>query len=139
MGNSSYGKQIVACYTLKGKLVRTYKTAKEAAKLKHLHPRSIDKCIRGDTLTCKNLLWRRVDPSNVPETIEPYQKVEKTSKAIPIAKIDENGNILEVYPSIKKAGILNNIDPHSIRYMLSGKYEYNNKVKFRYLENKEIE
>ena len=70
---------------------------------------------------------------------EPYLTKKKSRKAKPIAKIDENGNIIETYPSIKKAGEINHLDPHSIRDMLSHKYNYFNKVKFVYINEKSQE
>lgn len=125
---------VIACYTLKGKLVRVYPTAALAAKSRHLYKRTIDRATRGDVLTAKNLLWRRVDKDNVPSFIEPLArlKVDRSSKRV--AKVDDNGNVIEIYPSMLKAAKENKIDPHTLRDRLNGKYSSTNKVKFIYLE-----
>ena len=125
---------VIACYTLKGKLVRVYPTATLAAKSRHLYKRTIDRATRGDILTAKNLLWRRVDKSSIPLTIEPLPKVKVTCKSRRVAKIDENDNILEIYPSINKAAKENKIDPHTLRDRLNKKYSSLNKTKFIYLD-----
>ena len=55
---SRAGNTVVACYTIEGKLVRTYENAKQAARSRHLFPRTIDRCIRGDIKLVKNLQWK---------------------------------------------------------------------------------
>ena len=129
------GKEyVVACYTLEGELVKVYPSARKAAINRSMHPRTIDRCIRGDVLTAKNLLWRRVEKDHVPTTIEPYEKPVVTREAKPIGKIDELGNVIETYPSLKQAAKSNNMDPHSLRDLLNNKYQYSGKKKFIYLD-----
>ena len=130
---------VVACYSLDGTLLKTYKSAKEASIELNVFPRTIDKCIRGDNKTVHNLLWRRFDIDKVPPTIEALEKKNKTRSIIPIAKVDEKGNIIEVYPSIKKASEMNHLDAHSLRDRLANKYRYTGKAKFRYLDDNEID
>ena len=132
-------KTLVVCYTLDGKLVKTYPSAKYAASSLKMHPRSIDKCIRGDTLTAKGYLWRRMDIDNVKPSIEPYQKKILTRSVKPIAKIDEKGDIIEVYPSLKNAAKNNSIDPHTLRDIINKKYNFSGKTRFRYLNDIEID
>ena len=57
----------------------------------------------------------------------------------PVGKLDENGEIIEVYPSIKNAAKNNGLDPHSLRDRLNKKYAYVGKTKFRYLTDNEID
>lgn len=133
------GYMLVACYSLSGKLIRTYKSALEASRLLHLHKRTIDRCIRGDTKTAKSYLWRRYENiDDVLPHIEPYKK-ESISKRVnrPIALIDEEGNIIKAYPSISKASKDNNVDPHSIRDVLTNKYQYAKGKRYRYLTENE--
>ena len=125
---------VVACYKLNGKLVRVYPSAKSAAKARHLFPRTIDRATRGDVLTVKNLLWRRVDASNVPICIEPHIRERHSNIKKSVAKLDNDGNIIEVYTSISEASKKNNIDPHTLRDRLSGKYSSKNKDKFKYFD-----
>ena len=125
---------VVACYKLNGKLVRVYPSARSAAKARHLYPRTIDRATRGDVLTVKNLLWRRVDASNVPICIEPHIKERHSNIKKSVAKVDENNNILEIYASISEASKKNKIDPHTLRDRLNGKYSSKNKDKFIYID-----
>ena len=94
---------VVACYTLEGKLVKTYESAKKAASSRHLFPRTIDRCIRGDISTVKNLQWKRFKIGEVPDSISPLKKESTILSIRPVAKLDENENIIEVYPSIRNA------------------------------------
>jgi hypothetical protein len=125
---------VIACYSLKGKLIRVYPTATAAARSRHLFKRTIDRATRGDLLTAKNQLWRRVDKDNVPETIEPYKKEKHSNINKRVAKLDENGNIVKIYPSLSQAAKENKIDPHTLRDRLNGKYSSNNKSKFKYVD-----
>ena len=125
---------VIACYKLNGKLVRTYPSARSAAKSRHLFPRTIDRATRGDLLTAKNLLWRRVDKDNVPLEIEPYIKEKHSNIKKQVALVDDNGNILKIYPSLLSAAKENKIDPHTLRDRLKGKYSSSNKARFIYLD-----
>ena len=136
MGSYKKGTTKVVAYRLDGRIYAIYDSAIIASKKIGCFPRSIDKCIRGDCFTIHNLIWKRFPNDSIPKRIEPYQKVKKSRKAKPIAKVDENGNIIETYPSIKSASEINHIDSHTIRDILSNKYNYSNKVKFIYLDDK---
>lgn len=129
---------VVACYTLDGKLIKIYESARKAALSRKLFSRTIDRCIRGDVKTIKGLQWKRFKIGEVPEEI-PSLEIKATSLSIrPVAKVDENGEILEAYPSIRNAAIKNNIDAHTLRDRLNKKYAYVGKTKFRYLSDNEI-
>ena len=104
---------VIACYKLNGKLVRTYPSARVASKSRHVYKRTIDRATRGDLLTAKNLLWRRVDKDNVPLTIEPYVKEKHSNIKKRVALVDDNGNIMKIYPSLLSAAKENKIDPHT--------------------------
>lgn len=136
---SRVSNTVVACYTLEGKLVKIYESAKKAALSRHLYPRTIDRCIRGDITTVKNLQWKRFKVGEVPESISPIENKTTILSIRPIAKIDELGEIIEVYPSIKNASIKNKLDPHTLRDILNKKYAYIGKAKFRYLSDNEID
>jgi len=125
---------VIACYSLRGKLIRVYPTATAAARSRHLFKRTIDRATRGDLLTAKNLLWRRVDKDNVPLTIEPYVKEKHSNIKKRVALVDDNGNIIKIYPSLLSAAKENKIDPHTLRDRLNGKYSSNNKTKFKYVD-----
>ena len=133
LGMSKQKDTVIACYKLNGKLVRVYPSARSAAKSRHLFPRTIDRATRGDLLTAKNLLWRRVDKDNVPLIISPYIKEKHSNIKKRVALVDDNGNILQIYPSLLCASKENKIDPHALRDRLNGKYSSNNKTKFKYV------
>lgn len=134
LGMSKQKDTVIACYKLNGKLVRTYPSAISAAKSRHLFPRTIDRATRGDLLTAKNLLWRRVDKDNVPLTISPYIKEKHSNIKKQVALVDDNGNIIKIYPSLLSAAKENKIDPHTLRDRLNGKYSSKNKTKFKYVD-----
>ena len=128
----------VVAYRLDGTLFRVYDSARKAALSRHAHPRSIDKCIRGETLSAFNYMWRRYPSDDIPNQIEPYKAKEISLSKSPIALIDENGEIVHHYPSIKQASIDNNVDPSSIRDMLRGRCKTSKGKRYRYLSNEEI-
>ena len=134
LGMSKQKDTVIACYKLNGKLVRVYPSARSAAKSRHLFPRTIDRATRGDLLTAKNLLWRRVDKDNVPLTISPYIKEKHSNIKKRVALVDDNGNIIRIYSSLLRAAKENKIDPHTLRDRLNGKYSSNNKTKFKYVD-----
>ena len=133
LGMSKQKDTVIACYKLNGKLVRVYPSARSAAKSRHLFPRTIDRATRGDLLTAKNLLWRRVDKDNVPLEIEPYVKEKHSNIKKRVALVDDNGNIIRIYPSLLSAAKENKIDPHTLRDRINGKYKSKNKARFIYI------
>ena len=128
----------VVAYRLDGSLFRVYPSAKAAATSRHAHPRSIDKCIRGDSLTAFNLMWRRFDFDNIPESIPPFERPTVSMSPIKVAEVDEKGNVIKVYSSIKEAGRELNVDLHSIRDVLKGKFKTANGHMFKLLNNDEL-
>lgn len=129
---------VVACYRLDGTLFRIYESASKASKARRCHPRTIDKCIRGDALTAFGHMWRRFPCGEVPKTIESFENKRVVASKSPIALVGEYGEILKHYPSIKNASNELGIDPHSIRDVLSGKYKSSKGYVFRRLTAEEI-
>lgn len=109
---------VIACYDFDGKLVKVYKTAKEASDNLNLFSRSVDKAIRYHT-TVGHYQWRRyMNQDDVETSIEPYQKQEISKESVKVAMTDEEGNIIKIYPSISQASKENNISPKQIRECL---------------------
>lgn len=135
---SRFSNTVVACYSLDGELVKVYKTAKDAAISRHLFIRTIDRCVRGDISTVKGLQWKRYKVDEVPSRIPPLKKETTTISIKPVAKIDDNEVIIEVYPSIRNAATKNNIGTYTLRDILNKKYAYDGKAKYRYLSDNEI-
>ena len=132
MGRKASTFRVVA-YHLDGSFYKTFLTAKEACLFLKCHPRTIDKCIRGDTTTAFNFMWRRYPFDSIPEKIEPYKKEEINHSPSRIAEIDINGKIISEYSSIKKASKELGVDPHSIRDVLKGKAKQAKGHIFKYL------
>ena len=126
----------VVAYNLDGTLFRIYNSAKEASLEFNGHPRTVDKCIRGDTLTAFGYMWLRVEEDKILYKIPPLNKPTITTKDIPIALIDNDGKIIKIYPSIKQASVDNKIDTHSIRDNLKGKSKQTKGKRFKYLNQK---
>ena len=119
MGKYS-AQSVIACYTFEGKLVKIYKTAKEASDKLKLFSRSVDKAIRLKT-TVGGYQWRRyISSDDVLTSIEPYETPLISKENIKVAKCNEDGKVLEIYPSIKKAAKENNVSPKQIRECLLG-------------------
>ena len=113
-------QSVIVCYDFDGNLIKVYDTAKSAAIDLGLFDRSVDKAIRMST-TVGGYQWRRYDSQNdIQTTINPYIKVTPNMESVKVAKIDDKGNIIDIYPSIKNAGKENNITPKQIRECLLG-------------------
>ena len=118
--------------------MKTYPSALKASKSRHLFPRTIDRCIRGELKTVKNHMWRRFKKDEIPSQIEPLQKDEKVISIKPVAKVDSIGNIIETYPSLKNASKVNSIDPRILRNILNNKCGSCGNTTYRYLSIEEI-
>lgn len=129
---------VIVSYSLDGKLLRTYPSAKKASESLKVFSRVIDKCIR-EGGTVKDKQWRRFPANKIPDHIEPYHKVVTSRSIKPIAEIDEHNKVIKTYPSIRNASILNNTDAHTIRDVLLGKTRLARGKRYRYLNNDEIE
>lgn len=138
MGRCSSSFKVVA-YRLDGSLFRVYDSANQASKNRHTKSRAIDKCIKGEIDTAFGYMWRRYLVSEIPESIEPLRKEILTYTRIPILEVDEKGDIIHFYSSIKKASEELGIDSRSIRDVLKGKLKTCNGHMFRYLNSEELE
>ncbi len=134
MGRHASNLRVVA-YRKDGTLFRIYSNSKAT----HRNSRTIDKCIRGETSTAFGYIWRRYKVDSIPEKIEPLEVNNKISSISPIALVNEKGEIIKHYPSIRKASLDNKTDPHTIRDVLTGRYKTANGKKYRFLSEHEIE
>lgn len=128
---------LIAAYSLEGKLMKTYPSAKKAAESLHVFFRTIDKAVREGKII-HSRQWKRVDPDDVPLSIPPHQKKTTFYSSTPLAWIDESNIVIKVYPSIKKAALENDVDPHTIRDVLQGKTRFAKGKKYRLLSAQEI-
>ena len=135
MARASKEFKVVAYHPKDGTLFRMYDSAASASKSRHKSSRSIEKAIRGERLTAFGYIWKRLPINNIPTSIEPLPKKVVNKDPIPIAEIDENGNVINRYPSIRNASKSLNIDAHSIKDCLDGKFKSSNGHMFRNLNN----
>ena len=136
MGNMK--KTVVASYSLEGKLIKTYESAKDASRCLKVFSRTIDKAIRENKII-HDRQWKRMPIDDIKKSIEPYRKKTTIISVLPIAEIDENNTVINIYPSIKKASVANNTDPHTIRDNLNGKTKSAKGKRYRYLTEEEID
>ena len=118
---STYPKtSVIASYSLEGKLQKTYRSAKDASIDLGVYIRSVDKAMRQST-SLKGFIFKRYESiDKVEKVISPYQKVEISQERVKVARVDNEGKIIEQYPSIKSASKENNISPKQIRECLKG-------------------
>ena len=136
MGTEGKPKTVVACYTTEGNLVRTYANAKKASLSLHLFRRSVDKAIRENKII-HNMMWRRFPVDEVPTAIEPFIKKAITYNPKPVGLLDKDGNIAEVYGSLREAAKKNEVDSHTVRDMLYGKCKTAKGKRYRFLSEEE--
>ena len=130
-------KTVVACYDLNGKLKRTYLTGKSAARSLKLHPRTIDKCIRGETKTAHNLIWKRCEPNNVPLLIEPLStNTYIKNRAKKISQYSLDNKYIKTYKSINDAARQLHKPRQAISDCLNGKYLTAYGYKWKYVKTK---
>ena len=133
MSNYYWKDYIIACYSLDGHYIKTYRSAREAALELNLFPRVVEKCIRGEAKKCKDMLWRRyLISEEIPLTIPPYVEKKYSTTARPVLKIGKRGTRLNLYTSIKSAADANNIDPKCIRECLKGNQKQAGGYKWMY-------
>ena len=130
-------KTLIACYSLDGKLIKTYPNCQKAASSIHVFSRTIDKAVREKRIIHEKQ-WRRVLFDDVPSFIERYEKKNSVLSIRPIAEIDENNRVIQTYRSIKYASKMNEVDPHTIRDVLDGKTKKAKGKRYRYLSASEI-
>lgn len=78
-------------------------------------------------------MWKRFLVEKTPTNIPPLEKSSTSIVSIQIAGIDELGNIIKIYFSIRKASEELHIDSHCIRDVLNWLYNKFNGRMFRFL------
>ena len=108
-------KKAVIQYNLNGDRMATFESASEAARQTGGSQSKITMCCRRQRDSANDYQWRYYDD------IQDVQKVEKkfiTGKKV--AKCDEEGNILEIFPSFKEAARAVNGTSSAISRVCSG-------------------
>ena len=108
-------KRAVIQYSLNGEQMATFESASEAARQTGGSQSKITMCCKRQRQTANDYQWRYCDD------IQDIQKVEKkfiTGKQV--AQCDEEGNILNIYPSYKEAARAVNGTSSAISRVCSG-------------------
>ena len=108
-------KKAVIQYNLNGDRMATFESASEAARQTGGSQSKITMCCKRQRETANDYQWRYYDD------VQDVQKVEKrfiTGKKV--AKCDEEGNILEIFPSFKEAARAVNGTSSAISRVCSG-------------------
>ena len=108
-------KRAVIQYNLNGDKMATFESASEAARQTGCSQSKITMCCKRQRQTANDYQWRYYDD------IQDVQKVEKkfiTGKRV--AQCDEDGNILNIYPSYKEAARAVNGTSSAISRVCSG-------------------
>ena len=137
MGRYNRDSRVVA-YRLDGSLFKVYLSARSACRSRHGHPRTIDKCLRGESSTAYGYMWRRFNVSEIPTMIDPLTKGTSTSGKVPIALINSDGSIIKIYQSIKDCSNDLNLKTYQISDVLKGKVHQVKGYQFRYLSDDKL-
>ncbi len=89
--------KIVVKYTLDGEKVEEYAGMKEAGRAASVHYTSISNCCRGKTKTSAGFIWRYKSDG-------PPDPVKSVGCQRKVAKLDKEGNIVEIFYSVAEAG-----------------------------------
>ncbi|MCR5524688.1 MAG: HNH endonuclease [Lactobacillus sp.] len=112
------GKPVVQ-YTLDGKLIKIWKSAREAEKAGY-QARHISDCCRGVAKTHSKYLWRFANGKQTPRQINPFVKRRFTNRSDlskAVGQYDLEGNLIKIWPSSREAS-RNGFNHASISYHL---------------------
>lgn len=115
-------KAYIVNYTFEGKLKDKYNTIGDAAQAIGISSTSISKVLRGQRNTAGGFIWKKFSAEeDIPETIDITFDLGLTNagEVRRVAKIDDEGNILQEYASIVEASKLNNIEYKSIQRQIN--------------------
>lgn len=109
-------KKPVIQYNLDGQEMMTFQSASEAARQTGGSQSKITQCCLRNRQTANDYQWRYLDDPN--KNVQKIQKRYITGKMV--AQCDEEGNILNIYPSFKKAAEAVNGTSSAISRVCSG-------------------
>lgn len=117
-------------YNLNGDLMLTFPSAQEAARQTGSSQAKITECCKRKRITANDYQWRYYD-----DPIQDVKKVEKlfiTGKQV--AQCDDDGNILNIYPSFREAARAVNGTSSAISRVCSGLNVHHKGYKWRIVE-----
>lgn len=126
---SSKNRKRICQYDLNGHLLKVYDSMQEAAKETNFPYQRISACCCHKRAQYKNFIFRYYDD----KTKLFWEKCER-KKGRPTAKLDQNGKILEVFSSAKKAGESLGKDGRNIRLVCEGKRQSAYGFRWKYLD-----
>jgi hypothetical protein len=118
--NNTYGTRLervanklckkVSQFTKSGLFIKTYNSLKEASELTGINRKNITHCLRGETKSAGNFVWK-------------YDNIcdEFSGKMNEINQFSKDGDLIKTYSSISEASKLTGISKSIIFYCLKGK------------------
>lgn len=98
-------KHSIAQYSLDGKLIATYDSIVNAARILNIHRSSIENALNNKSCQCQGYLWKyQDDNSNIMDKVIRNNNKKNYAK-IPINQYDLNGNFLQTFDSAASAAI----------------------------------
>lgn len=105
-------------YSIEGKFISKYESAKSASEAVGVSSTSILKCIKKERNTAGGFVWKKMPAEQeIQGTIEVDFDTTKTNtgKAIKVIKMDEDGNIINEYSSLQEAAMDSKIKVETIK------------------------
>lgn len=130
--NESKNEKRICKYNLDGRLIKTYKSLQEAAKDNNTQYQAISAVCRHKRPQHNNYIYRYYN--DLTELC--YQK-DNHKLGRPTAQLDEEGNIIKVFPSASQAAIAigkNSSDGRNIRLVCSGKRKHAYGYRWKYID-----
>lgn len=115
INNRKHLKKQCSQYNIDGTFIDFFDSIFDAAKKLNLNSGAINNCCIGRKLTCGGFQWRYGHNNT---NIEP---VRKNKRNIQVAKCDEFGNVISVYPSCHNAAKSNGLTHQVINECVNGK------------------
>jgi hypothetical protein len=122
---AKYRLNPITQYDREGNPIQTFESIQEASRILSVNCNSIASVIRGENVTAGGYLFRKgfctekIDVS----TLGVHPRMKRASVARRIAKYDMEGNLIEIYPSLKDAFIQNQCCKTVLKKCLEGHKE----------------
>ena len=112
---------VIQQFSEEGKLVNEYTSYLEAAEGTGLSIKGIQKATRGERYSAGGYQWRRTKADEKTTEIAPLQRPHYSSERKTIVQIDENGEIIAHFDSIRDAENVTSVSRESISAVLHGR------------------
>lgn len=128
-----YGRMVTQ-YSLNGTKMAVFKCVADAAKAVGVHPTRINAMLKGTCLSAGGYLWLEGDG---PDSIDVSNKLvgvkaRAKTHCIAVLQLNERGEVVAEYNSLKDAASANGLKPSQICDMLKGRRKHTNGFTWKY-------